>query len=358
VNRSRTYVLAALAVVLALGATLAVRLLRAEARHAPKRPPLSLARHTAPAPAARVPAPAAVPAEGFKVPCWGCPGSDHWPVAFRTDLDLLAPLGDGPGNAALWLKDFTKLDGPRAAEAEAATKRRVEGAAELGKVLPPDDPLVLEAEPWADQATMRFYPDVLPVDGFQTPIPNLLVSLTVGKSWVSRALSSPDAPTALEDCRRAIRWGRLLRQEGATIIQDLVGLACIRAGAQGLYDLSVRRGDHATALAAAIVLGEHAPQRLRTQELVSRYSVRDEDGLRITDRRVEGLAEAIRTLPDLRFRGEAILQMAIVRSAGSGRQRDAAEKALHDAAAKGGPIQAELVRWALAADLDAVSVSE
>jgi hypothetical protein len=230
-------------------------------------------------------------------------------------------------------------------------KRRVDGAAELGKVLPPGDPLLLEAEPWADQATLRFYPDVLPVDGFQTPYPNLLVSLTVAKSWVSRALSAPDAPSALEDCRRAIRWGRLLRQEGATVIQDLVGLACIRAGAQGLYDLSARRGDHATALAAAIVLGEHGPQRLRTQQIVARHSLQDEEGYRITDRKVEDLAEAIRSLPDLRFRGDAILQLAIVRAAGTGRQREAAEKALREAAEAKGPVQAALVRWSLAADL-------
>ncbi|MHB8799374.1 MAG: hypothetical protein ACYDBY_13015 [Thermoanaerobaculia bacterium] len=350
-NRPRIYVLGALALVIALGAALGVRLLHAEGHDAPQHPALNLARHTEAAPSARVPAPAALPAGLLEVPYWGSPTAmDGWPVAFRTDLDLLAPLGDGPANAALWLKDFTKAGGPRAAEAEAAMKRRVDGASDLGKVLPPDDPLLEEAEPWADQATMRLYPDILPIRGFQTPIPNLLVSLTVAKSWVSRALADPDAPGALDDCRRAVRWGRLLRQEGVTVIQDLIGLACIRAGAQGIYDLASRRGDGQAALVAAIVLGEHAPQRLRTQQLVTKLSVVDGGGLRITDRKVEELAEAIRTLPDLRFRGEAIVQMAIVRSVGTRDQRERAEEALRGAAETKDPVQAALVRWAQESD--------
>ena len=346
-NRSRTYVLGALALVIALGAALGVRLLRAEDHDTPQYPALNLVRHTEAAPAARLPAPAALPAEPLEVPYWGSrAGMADWPVAFRTNLDLLAPLGDGPANAALWLKDFMKAGGPRVAEAEAAMKRRVDGASDLGQVLPPDDPLLGEAEPWADQATMHFYPDILPIRGFETPIPNLLVSLTVAKSWVSRALAAPDAPGALDDCRRAIRWGRLLRQEGVTVIQDLIGLACIRVGAQGIYDLASRRGDSQTALVAAIVLGEHAPQRLRTQQLVSKLSVHDESGFRITDRKVEELSEAIRTLPDLRFRGEAIVQMAVVRSAGTRHQRELADEALRQGAATKDPVQAALVRWA------------
>ncbi|MDX9735961.1 MAG: hypothetical protein RBU36_17660, partial [Thermoanaerobaculia bacterium] len=138
-NRSRTYVLGALALVIALGAALGVRLLRAENHDTPQHPALNLVRHTEAAPAARVPAPAALPAGPLEVPYWGSPAAmAEWPVAFRTNLDLLAPLGDGPANAALWLKDFMKAGGPRAAEAEAAMKRRVDGASDLGKVLPPD----------------------------------------------------------------------------------------------------------------------------------------------------------------------------------------------------------------------------
>ena len=31
-----------------------------------------------------------------------------------------------------------------------------------------DDPLLREAEPWCDQATMRFYPQFLPLEGYRT----------------------------------------------------------------------------------------------------------------------------------------------------------------------------------------------
>jgi hypothetical protein len=75
--------------------------------------------------AARVPLPIHIDVP--KVPCWACPDSEKWPIRFQTDLDVLAPLGDGPANAALWLKDFARPQGARLAEAEAATKRRVEG---------------------------------------------------------------------------------------------------------------------------------------------------------------------------------------------------------------------------------------
>ncbi|MBK6405282.1 MAG: hypothetical protein IPF66_09690 [Holophagales bacterium] len=111
------------------------------------------------------------------------------PIRFRTDLDVLAPLGDGPANAALWLKDFTKGEkGPRLEEAEQAMKRRVDGPPDLGKILPPGEPLLLEAEPWADQATMRFYPDVFSVRGAATSIHNLLFSLTRGsRGWRGRS---------------------------------------------------------------------------------------------------------------------------------------------------------------------------
>ena len=53
-NRSRTYVLGALALVNALGAALGVRLLRAEDHVTPQYPALNLVRHTEAAPAARL----------------------------------------------------------------------------------------------------------------------------------------------------------------------------------------------------------------------------------------------------------------------------------------------------------------
>lgn len=345
-KHARTLVVAAAAVVVLLAVTLGFRLLHGREVAQPKAKALTpLPRWTETAPAARVPEPR--PATELKVPCWACGNeSDGWPIAFRTDLDLLAPLGDGPANAALWLKDFERARGSRFAEAEAAQKRRVDGPKEVGKVLPPDDPLLAEAAPWADQATMRFYPDVFPLNGHATPIPNLLFPLTLAKSWVARALAAPDAPGALDDCRRAVRLGRLLRQDDVTVIQDLVGLACIRVGAHGLYELATRRGDAPLALASAIVLGEHGPQRLRTQQAISRTTLLGEEGARMSEKRVADIAGIARSAPDRRFRLEAILQLAVARSEGSRGVRRVAEEELGKLAATEDPIVAATVAWA------------
>ncbi|MBK9087772.1 MAG: hypothetical protein IPL90_01455 [Holophagales bacterium] len=358
-NRSRLYVLGACGVVVVLATLLAVRLLGREERDAPAKPVVPLARYDEPAPPAKVPPPVA--AAGLKIPCWGCPvEGKSWPTTFRTDLDILAPLGDGAGNAALWLKDFSKAEGSRSEEAEKAAKRRVEGPPEIGKVLPPDDPLLLEAEPWADQAVMRFYPEILPLEGFATPIPNLLLSLTFAKSWVARGLANPDSPTALDDCRRAIRWGRLLRQDDVTVIQDLIGLACIRIGAQGLYDLASRRGDMPLMLASAIVVGEHGPQRLRTMELIrirgDAVVISGED--RAGDGRLDVLVDRARNAPDRRFRGEAVLQLAIVRQEGTRAQRQRAEETLAEIAAAKDPILSALARWARTATLTKAELAQ
>ncbi len=341
-NRSRNLVLGALAVVAVLAATLALRWRNATASPAPAAQP-PLARLTTPAPAARVPLPIHVDVP--KVPCWACPDSESWPIRFRTDLDVLAPLGDGPGNAALWLKDFAKPQGARFVEAEAATRRRVEGPEGFGLVLPPDDPLLREAEPWADQATMRFYPDVWAAAGGATPLPNLLVALSFARSWAARAASNPDAPAALDDCRRAIRWGRLLRQDDATVIQDLIGLASIRIGADELYTLAARRGDQPLMLAAAIVQGEAAPQRLRTAELLTRTRV--DDGSAISDSRVDHAIQATKASRDRRFGIEAIVMLGFTRFMGTSAQRDKAEKALDELKGSSDALVAGNARWAL-----------
>jgi hypothetical protein len=351
VIRPRTLVLAAVAAVVLLGSTLGVaRLTRFS--HFPKKPaPTKLARCTLPPAPGQVPVPKSAAAP--KVPCWGCsPGSDGWAVRFQTDLDLLAPLGNGPSNAALWLKDFASEVGARADEAEAAMKRRVTVPGEIGKALPVDDPLLLEAEPWADQATMRFYPDVFPMDGFATRIPNLLVSLAFAKSWVARAEAHPESPAALEDCRRAIRWGRLLRQDDVTIIQDLIGLACIRVGAQGLYELAARRGDQPLMLASAVVLGEHAPQRLRTAQVLTGVNVIGDRGVEITDRKLDDVLGVARSAHDRRFRFEAITQLALVRAMGSRAQKEKTEKALDELTASADPLLGASARWARTTLLD------
>ena len=344
-KHARTTVLAAIAVLVLLASTLGIRLAQAEKPRATEPAPAKLARFTEPPPPAHVPAPRAIVASELTVPCWGCPKGADGPVRFRTDLDLLAPLGDGRGNAALWLKDFAPQVGARAAEWEASEKRRVDAPEWLGgKILPADDPLLREAEPWADQATLRTYPDVFAVEGGDTRLSNLALALTLAKSWVARAEAHPESPAALEDCRRAIRWGRLLRSGDVVLIDDLVGLACIRFGAQGLFDLAQRRGDAPLALVASIVLGEHAPQRLKTAEMVTRLGFGKSAA--ISERQLADVLDLARSAPDRRFRGEAIVQLSVARVRGSRDQRAKAEAALDELQRSEDPVIRGNARWA------------
>lgn len=218
------------------------------------------------APGATVPAPAALGVADLEVPCWTCPNNKDWPLRFQTDLDLLAPLGTGTANAAEWFGLFTKEIGPRAADATDAMSRRIEGPEWVGEVLPPDDPLLLEAEPWCDQGTMTFYPDIYELDGYATRITNLLLPLNFVRSWVARGLDAETTEAAMADFRRAIRLGRLLRQEDVVVISDLVGLACIHIATRGVYERALADGDLELALLASVVLGEVAPQRLGTKQ--------------------------------------------------------------------------------------------
>ncbi len=305
------------------------------------------------APPATVPTPRTVPVQSLQAPCWTCSGSSEWPVRFRTDLDLLAPLGTGTANAAIWFKDFARSDGSRRAEVEAANARQVNGPGDLGEVLPGNDPLLLEAEPWCDQATMAFYPDIYPMKGWKTQIPNLMLPLTFAKSWVARGMTAPDPAKAMEDFRRAIRLGRLLRQEDTTVIQDLVGLACIRDGTQGIYDLAVKRGDAPTALLASIVLGEVAPQRLVGRQQLTKtdiqpYMKRDPSGdltLELPDARLEDIVAVATGGPDRRFRAEAILELGLVRSLGTPEQQAKALASLNQLASGNDRILVDMAVW-------------
>jgi hypothetical protein len=234
-------------------------------------------------------------------------------------------------------------------------ERRVEVGNDLGKVLPANDPLLLEAEPWCDQASMRFYPDLMVPNGWNTQLPNLLVPLTFARSWVARGLESPDPEQGMEDCRRAIRLGRLLRQEDAVIITDLVGIACIRVGAEGIYRIAVRQGDAELALLASIVIGEVAPQRLLTSERITRawdksFLREDEAGnvrLEIPDEKLDTILEMARNQPDHRFRLEPILTLNLVRFMGTESQKERAVELLTELSASEDRVISETARWSL-----------
>jgi hypothetical protein len=344
-SSSRTGVLVAAAVVVALGGLLGVRL-------------LALAGPSSGGPAAppgRVVAPAPFVAAELEIPCWSCPSAKSWPVRFRTDLDLLAPLGHGPENAAEWFAAFEKGRGPRADEAAAMMARLIEHDPELGMVAPPDDPLLVEAEPWADQATMRFYPDIFPMEGVSTRITNLLVMLTFARSWTARGVDAADPEVGLADCRRAIRLGRLLRQEDVVIINDLVGLACIHLGTRGVYRIAQREGDLELALLASVVLGEVAPQRLMTARTISTvdlapYLRRAGDGgfrLDLPETQLDALVELAGSLADRRFFGEVIMAGNVILHLGTPDQQGRVRGLLEELAARPDPIVADLARWAL-----------
>lgn len=351
-NRSRAVVLASITLLVLLAGSVGVRLLARRGASNPAAPPLKLARWEGKPPVAKVPAPKPIDLASLKVPCWSCYESEGWPVASRAELDLIAPLGTGGANAAQWLKDFTKQVGSREAEAEEALKRRVDGPGSYGKVLAPDDPLLLEAEPWADQAVMRFYPDYFPMGGFHRWSPNISLAFALAKGWAARAALHPEAPTALEDCRRAIRWGRLFRQEDATIVGDLIGLTCIRFGAEQLYDLAARRGDVPLALAASVVLGELGPQRLLTARFINRHELGSEKGLDLTDGMLERIVSSAKEFSGRRFRLEAICGLGVARAVGTRSQRRQAEATLDELSRSPDTFISAAALWARTTELD------
>ena len=353
-RRGALKLLLAAAVVVGLAGALVGRLATVDGAPAAEPAPLRPGA-VPPPPAAAVPAPAAPPAAPIDVPCWGCPDASGWALRFRTDLDLLAPLGTGTANAATWYAAFEKGRGPRREEAAAAQQRRTDHSV-AGKVLPGDDPLLREAEPWVDQATMRFYPDLLPLEGPATRIPDLLFPLTLARSWVARGMDSADGGAAMADFRRAVRLGRLLRQDDVTIIADLVGLACIRIGVEAIYERAARDGDDRLALVAAIAAGEAAPQRLLTAARVTEADLTPHlhrtllggIDLDLPEAKLEALLGRAGGSPDRRLRVEAMLSLALVRRLGGSAQRDRAAGTLGELATAGDAIVAAQARYLLA----------
>jgi hypothetical protein len=268
--------------------------------------------------------------------CWSCEWNEYRRLEFEVDLDRLAPLGRGEANAALWLADFARDSGARAGEIEG---RRVE--LEIGgqtwNVFRPDDPLLLEAEPWVDQARCRFYPDVWQVAGVETPVPNLLFALTLARSWVARGKLATDAQAAVEDYRRVIRMGRLLRQDDVTLIQDLIAIACIRMGAEAIYERARSRDDAATMAATAIVLADHGAMRHKTAQRVTalkhvyaavRHGAEGAPVLEAPDSVVDAALDLARRAPERRFVLESLFAIQLVRQLGTPEQRARAAEAL------------------------------
>jgi hypothetical protein len=352
-NRPRRIVPVTLAAALlaALAGSLMVRARQATAAPGPLPTTFTARGAITAAPAATVPALSPADVSRLEFPCWSCSDARDWPLRSRVDLDLVAPLGDGPGNAAVFFREFSKQSGRRHDELERARKELIETVPGERKVLPPDHPLLLEAEPWTEQATLRFYPDLLHLDGWDTEVPDLVFPLTLAKSWVERGRAR-GGEAALDDYRRAVRLGRLLRQEDTTIIQDLVGLACVGVGLRAIYDELRDRGDVDGALVAAVALGELAPQRLLTSERVTRLDVtpylsKHFRKLDLPARQLDAVVAMAESGPDRRFRGEATLQLGIVAHRGGGEERERATRVLEQLGAGEDERIARLADWAL-----------
>ena len=260
------------------------------------------------------------------------------PVAleFSVDLDLISPLGTKEGNSAPWFAAFAKNIGDRRGEVEVAQEIAVdwEYHGKVRKVFPPDHPLLLEAESWIDHADCSFYPDVWPWQGGPTPISNLLFALQLGRSWVARGQAADDATQAMADYRKTIRFGRLLLQDDVVQIQNLIGIALIRNGAEAIFEHARTQGDGATAALAALVLQDCTALRL---ELTRRFQrllvfidfvsqVETSDGgrrveLRLPEGRLEILVKTASEDPCRALRIEAVTPLWITSHIGTESQK-------------------------------------
>lgn len=346
--RPRSGVVLAASLVVVLAGVLAVRLLARE----PLRPPLP--------PQATVPEAQAFDVQALELPCWSCPNSEGWAIQYRTDLDALAPLGTGSGNAAVWFADFAKPDGPRVAEAQAAMERRSEHPT-LGRILPGDDPLLAEAAPWCDLATLQFYPDRFPLQGKETKLPDGLLALTFARSWIARGERAASFDDAMVDFRRVIRLGRLLRQEDVMLINDLVGLSIVRIGAEAVYRRARAEGRMDLALLSAVVAGEGPPQRFLSAarmtelEVVPYFHERTGDRaarLEMPDARIETIRKMAFDSADRRFRCAAAFSLSIVARFGTVEQRAKATETLATLTRSDDPVIAQNARFDLEHPLD------
>ena len=268
---------------------------------------------------------------------------DPVPLDFEVDLDLLAPLGTRPDNGALWFAHFSKRIGDRIEQVEAAqaSARPWTSHDKEHQVLPPDHPLLLEAEPWIECASWSFYPEVWSWQGGPTPISNLLFALQLGRSWVARGEQAEDPAAALADYRRTIRLGRLLLQDDVVYIQNLVGVALVRVGVEAIYGHARARGDGATAALAALAIQDCTALRLELtrrfqrmlvfMDFVARVPLADGGSrteLRLPDQRLDDLVRTATSDPCRALRIEVATPLWITSHLGTEAQRAKARETL------------------------------
>ena len=272
---------------------------------------------------------------------------------FSIDLDYFAPLGNGPANAAIWFRDFARTGGIRATEVGDADLVLLPFLGMEQRVYPPDHRLLLEAEPWVDQATCRFYPDVWKADGPDMPVANLLFAVNLAKSWTARGAQETDPGRAREDYRRAIRLGRLFMQEDFVEIQHLVGWACVSYGLRGLNDLARRENDGAMVAATTLALGDYSAMRTiaaqwATELRLDTAAHRSWWGgwtLSIDDALVDRAVAHAQHNPLRCLRAEAIRLLVVIAHDGTRTQKEKATAVLSELAHGRDQCLADMARW-------------
>jgi hypothetical protein len=258
-------------------------------------------------------------------------------LAFHTDLDQLAPLGDGHDNVATWFDDFSAHGGARLTEWTAA-RARIKPVTVPGftmSVLAPDDPLVREAEPWMNHAKCRFYSDEIAVQEQARKKPNLYMALTLGLSWIARGSRNRN----LDDLQRAMRLGRLLRQDDVTIDQDETALDLINTAAMAMNGLAVSNGDSKRSGQIGPVLTESSTIRLETAD---RLMLLNAD-------QVPRLLGFAKTAADRRFRLAAMRRLDSISAGANTDPEPEAFDALVQLEQDPDPLVAATARWYVSA---------
>ena len=157
-------------------------------------------------------------------------------------------------------------------------------------------------------------------------------------------------------CRRAIRLGRLLRQEDITIISDVIGLLCIQTGAKGIYKIAMREGNIKLAFLASIVLGEVAPQASLSNRKFDKTTflgaIQEKDNqerkLLISEKDLNDLITIAKEDTNRRFRLEAIGEMNFIRHlCDSGDSVQKVREALSELSKSNDPMISQSAQWSL-----------
>lgn len=280
---------------------------------------------------------------------------------FHVDLDLLAPLGEGDQNAAIFFKDFAKNVGERSDEVSGMTVGVKYDDVGVGYAF--DAPFVLESEKWIENRSMSFYPAVWGMEGPGTKIPNLLFFLKLGRTWIAKGNVAEAPASAIEEYRRVIRLGRLVRQDDVTLIQDLIGIALIRMGAEAIYEVAREQGDAKAMLICALAMQDVAGIRNQTKYRLKNLLWGDESeeapilsfrrwfGAEVEQDEFDQVHEIATQSADRRLRFEGIESLGYIVRSGESKYAKKAREALSEIS-KSDPddLVRELAKWHLADD--------